>query len=123
LAGVPGAHRLTGSVDSVHVVPPVVVTPTPMPWAPPFDQRSWCHMVTQFAGLAGLTPMNGSTSASRNTRPDWIASREVHALSGDGPDTLTTIASATAVDDVITATALASAEIHKAFFSNSQSPQ
>src|SRR5438128_12493759 len=75
-----------GSVESVQVVPPSLENPTPMPWPPPFDQRSWCHMAIC---LLPLTANWGSTSASGKFRPLWPAFEQPASGDGGGPDTWT----------------------------------
>jgi hypothetical protein len=55
-------HVLKGSVTCVQLPPPFVLTPATRPRAPPFDQRSCCHVATMFSGSVGLTSTHGSTS-------------------------------------------------------------
>ncbi len=55
-----GLHASSAIVVSVQLAPPSVEKPTPMPCAPPFDLRSWCHMAI---ALLPCTATCGSTSA------------------------------------------------------------
>src|SRR6185295_18275165 len=59
----PGAQALKGSGVSLHVAPPSVEKPATRPRAPPSDHRSCCHAPIRFPGSAGLTAIDGSTSA------------------------------------------------------------
>ena len=51
----------------VQLEPPLKLTPTTWPLAPPFDHRSACHIPTMLAALVGLTSIQGSTSLSGKT--------------------------------------------------------
>ena len=114
----PGAQASHGIVEFVQFTPPFDETPTPMPWPPPFDQRSSCHWPIRWSPK---TPRVGSTSAFRKLRPPvtaiCAASREAQAASGDASaEALTGVVTpATAVLDVMRARALTSAEIQTAF--------
>src|SRR5207249_8620368 len=59
----PGAHELKGSGVSPQLAPPLSEYPATRPCAPPKLNRSCCQTPTRFAGLAGLTEIQGSTSA------------------------------------------------------------
>src|SRR6266566_9514724 len=72
--------------------------------------------------LSLCTAICGSTSALRKFRPGWSALVDAHAATGDGPETSIGVMAATAVDEVISASALASAEIQTAFLGNFTNP-
>src|SRR5258705_13835662 len=72
--------------------------------------------------LLPFTAICGSTSALRKFRPGWSPSVDAHAATGEGPDTSIGVMAATAVDAVISASALASAEIQTAFLGNFTNP-
>src|SRR6266850_899035 len=72
--------------------------------------------------LSPCTAICGSTSALGKTLPGCAASDDAHAATGDGPDTRTGVMAATAVDEVISASAIASAEIDTAFLGNFTNP-
>src|ERR1051326_633021 len=70
--GVPGAQKPHGIEPLLQVAPPSEETPRPIPWAPPFDQRSSCHMPITWLPR---TATEGSTSALRELRPPVTAIR------------------------------------------------
>src|SRR5712691_11387158 len=124
-AGVPGTHALQRIAELVNVAPPSLETPTPMPWPPPFDQRSSCHMPI---ALSPWIASVGSTSAFRKFRPPvtaiCAASCDAHAARGEArAEALTGLETvATPLVEATRTNALESALVHKAFFSKSQSP-
>src|SRR4029077_5742516 len=99
--------------------------PRPIPWPPPLDQRSSCHIPIT---LSPKTPTVGSTSAFRKLRPPLAAicgaSCDAHAASGEArAEALTGVVTpATAAVDVTSGNALESAAIQIALFSNWQFP-
>src|SRR5437899_11293844 len=102
-----------GRVESVQGLPPSLEMPTPMPWPPPFDQRSWCHMAIW---LLPLTATAGSTSASGKFRPLWTPLEQVASGDGGGPDTWPSVEDGAALfakplDDAVSTSALPNATI------------
>src|SRR5881397_774613 len=106
-----GPQAFSEMGTSVQVLPPSVENPIPIPWAPPFDFRSWCHAAI---ALLPCTATCGSTSALRYDLPVSELSCVEQAAYGDGPLISTGVMAATAVDEVINVTPLASAAAHRA---------
>jgi hypothetical protein len=103
-------------VVSLQLPPPSVEKPIPIPCAPPFDFRSWCHAAI---ALLPWTATCGSTSALLNVLPvSELSCDEQAAAYGDGPLMSTGGPAATAVLDVMSASALERAEIQTALPSN-----
>ncbi len=104
---------------SVQLLPPSVENPIPIPWAPPFDFRSWWNAAI---ALLPCTATWGSTSALRNVLPVSELSCVEQAAYGDGPLTSTGTIAAIALDGVTSASPPASAEIQTALRTNSHPP-
>src|SRR5438874_1921509 len=109
-------HLSHGITESAQLAPPLLETPTPMPCPPPFDQRSWCHWAIMFSPL---TASCGSTSALTKFFPVCVPFG--HAARGDGSFD-TAVPCASPPMEASRVMPLASAPIHKAFRTNSQSP-
>jgi hypothetical protein len=58
----------------------------------------------------------------RNILPGCTAADDAHEATGEGPDTSTGVMAATAVDEVMSASALASAVIKTGFLGNFTNP-
>ena len=95
LAGVPPLQRDIGAAARVQVPPPSNVNAVTGPREPPPDQRSCCQAPMKWLGLAGLTAMNGSTSALTYTVP-IAGTPSQPAANVDSPETCASASTNTA---------------------------
>src|SRR5437588_9964573 len=81
------AQALNGSTLSCQLRPPSTDQPATRPFEPPSLQRSCCHVATRLRERAGLSAMNGSTSAfGLLTPPNVSVPTPTHAANGSPRD-------------------------------------